>query len=80
VDHSKLVLRREQRERSEFWRTTSEVFIFEVGRENQLDEGIAEKELILAIVKAEAHFVHMDGSPFPTTAMAIAVASGFKII
>src|SRR6266404_1078383 len=34
-----------------------EVFVFKVRRQNQFDERIAEKELILAIIEAEAHFV-----------------------
>ncbi len=36
---------------------SGQVFVFEVWRENQLDERIAEKELILAVVEPEAHFV-----------------------
>ena len=34
-----------------------EVFVFEVRRENQFDKRIAEKELILAIIETEAHFI-----------------------
>jgi len=35
------------------------MFVFEVGRENQFDERVAEKELILPIVETEAHFVEV---------------------
>lgn len=36
---------------------SSEVFVFEVRRENQPSERIAEKELIFAVIESEAHFV-----------------------
>jgi len=34
-----------------------EVFVFEIRRQNQFDEGIAEKERILTVIEPEAHFV-----------------------
>ena len=34
-----------------------EVFVFEVRREHELGKRIAEKELILAVIETEAHFV-----------------------
>src|SRR2546427_12248115 len=36
-----------------------EFFVFEVGRENEFYERIAEKELILAVIEAETHFVQI---------------------
>jgi hypothetical protein len=36
-----------------------EVLAFDVWRQNHLDECIAEKELILAVIESEAPFVHV---------------------
>lgn len=33
------------------------MLVFEVGRINQFEHRIAEKEVVLAVIKAEAHFI-----------------------
>jgi hypothetical protein len=40
------------------------VFVFEIRRQNQLNERIAEKELTFAIIEAEAHFVWISREMF----------------
>ncbi len=40
-----------------------EVLVLEVWRKNLLDERIAEKELILAVIEAENHFVQVSRVP-----------------
>lgn len=41
-----------------------EIFVFEIRGKNQLDKRIAEKELIFAVIEAEAHFVKIGWEMF----------------
>src|SRR5580704_140286 len=53
------MLRKRRRQLSRLLNLSREVLVFEVWRQNQLGKGIAEKELILAVIEAEAHFVQV---------------------